>query len=80
MERLLLLAVRISISHKQQSTEMIDVDDLLEYAPLSYQLPTLYFNQVLQMGRAIDKSAIDDPIGGADIASRKKPKIDNHEL
>ena len=51
------------------STECIDIDDLLEYAPLHYPLPSLVFDRILEIGKA------DDDTGGADEAPRKKAKI-----
>ena len=35
------------------SMECIDARDLLEYAPLDYPLPELYFNLILQLGKAL---------------------------
>ena len=35
------------------SMECIDARDVLEYAPLDYPLPELYFNQILQLGKAL---------------------------
>ena len=33
--------------------EYIDARDVLEYAPLDYPLPDIYFNQVLQLGKSL---------------------------
>ena len=33
--------------------ECIDARDILEYAPLDYPLPVEYFNQILQLGKAL---------------------------
>ena len=33
--------------------EYIDARDVLEYAPLDYPLPQIYFNQILQLGKAL---------------------------
>ena len=35
------------------SMECIDARDVLEYAPLDYPLPAEYFNQILQLGKAL---------------------------
>ena len=35
------------------SMECIDVRDVLEYAPLDYPLQDIYFNQILQLGKAL---------------------------
>ena len=35
------------------SMKCIDTRDVLEYAPLDYPLPVEYFNQVLQLGKAL---------------------------
>ena len=35
------------------SMECIDACDVLEYAPLDYPLPQIYFNQILQLGKAL---------------------------
>ena len=35
------------------SMECIDARGILEYAPLEYPLPDIYFNQVLQLGKAL---------------------------
>ena len=32
---------------------IIDAQDILEYAPLDYPLPVEYFNQILQLGKAL---------------------------
>ena len=54
------------------STEFIDIDDLLEYAPLHYPLPSLLFNRILEIGKADDDRGNS---GYADEAPRKKAKI-----
>ena len=35
------------------SVECIEARDVLEYAPLDYPLPDVYFNQILQLGKAL---------------------------
>ena len=35
------------------SVECIDARNVLEYAPLDYPLPQIYFNQILQLGKAL---------------------------
>ena len=35
------------------SMECIDARDILEYAPLDYPLRVEYFNQILQLGKAL---------------------------
>ena len=35
------------------SIECIDACDILDYAPLNYPLPDIYFNQILQLGKAL---------------------------
>ena len=35
------------------SMECIDTRDVLEYAPLDYPLPQFYFDQILQLGKAL---------------------------
>ena len=50
------------------SAEFIDINDLLEYAPLHYPLPLLVFDRILEIGKA------DDNTDDADKAPRKKAK------
>ena len=50
-------------------SECIAIDDLLEYAPLHFPLPSLVFNRILEIGKAGDDR------GGEDDAPRKKAKI-----
>ena len=54
------------------SAESIDIDNLLEYAPLHYPLPLLVFDRILEIGKA-DEDRGDT--GDADEAPRKKAKI-----
>ena len=54
------------------STEFIDIDNLLEYAPLHYQLPSFVFNRILELGKADDDRG---DTGDADEGPRKKAKI-----
>ena len=35
------------------SMECIDARDILKYAPLDYPLPQIYFNQIMQLGKAL---------------------------
>ena len=42
-----------SDGHCLSSMECIDVRDVLEYAPLDYPLPHIYFDQILQLGKAL---------------------------
>ena len=39
--------------HYRSSMECIDARDVLEYVPLDYPLPQIYFNQVLQLGKVL---------------------------
>ena len=54
------------------STEFIDIDNLLEYAPLHYPLPSLVFDRILEIGKADDDRG---NTGNADEAPRKKAMI-----
>ena len=58
-------------SRSLSSTEFIDIDDLLEYAPLHYPLPSLVFNRILEIGKPDDDR---DDTYDADEAPRKKAK------
>ena len=54
------------------SAEFIDINVLLEYAPLYYPLPSLVFNRILEIGKADDDRG---DTGDADEAPLKKAKI-----
>ena len=49
--------------------ECIDIDDVLEFAPLHYPLPLLVFDRILEIGKA------NDDRGDTGEAPRKKAKI-----
>ena len=42
-----------SDGQRLSSVECVDARDVLEYAPLDYPLPYIYFSQVLQLGKAL---------------------------
>ena len=56
------------------SSEYIGVDDLLEYAPLHYPLPSLVFNRILEIGRADGDSGSRPSAGDVDESLHKKAK------
>ena len=52
-EKIIVAGGNIDEQQCLSSMECIDARDVLEYAPLDYPLPDEYFNQVLQLGKAL---------------------------
>ena len=74
MGRLLFLVDSNGGRRRILSAEFIGIDDLLEYAPLHYPLPSLVFDRIPEIGKADGDSGSRPSAGNVDESSRKNPK------